>query len=58
MMDYIDQAKRAPDLRALGLALVAGVIISKTESAGIWQTLFVVALGIGCYYVGTEWEAL
>jgi hypothetical protein len=57
-MNHIDQAKRAPDLRALGLALVAGVIISKTERAGVWQSLFVVALGIGCYYVGTEWEAL
>lgn len=55
-MDYIDQAKRAPDLRALGLALVAGIVIAKGAEAKPWKAAAVVAVGIGCYYLGTVWE--
>lgn len=55
-MDWPEKRRRAVDLKALGLAVVAGLMIARADKAGRLWVVAMVGVATGCYYWGTEWE--
>jgi len=51
-----DKRQRSPDIKALGLAVFAGVMLAQAEKMdGRWR-LALAAAAVGCYVVGVNWE--
>lgn len=55
MTDY-ERSQRAPDLKALGLAVFAGVLLAQSEKMTDGWRLSLAAIAVGCYAAGVKWE--
>lgn len=56
-MATLAQKKRSGDMRAAGIGLMSGALVSWAITDGkILPLLWLAGAGAACYYVGLQWE--
>lgn len=55
-MTSYDKSQRAPDIKAVGLAVFVGVMLARAEKASDKGLAMMALAGIGCYLWGIKWE--
>ncbi|WP_290516906.1 hypothetical protein [Alcanivorax sp.] len=56
-MTRLERKRRAPDLKSLGIGVLAGAVVTYSISGGkVLGAATMAAAGAACYYWGMVWE--